>query len=240
MSKFITITVFLATACFISSANLLGQNAIVDISEEALSKMAAPHNLRVVRQQGVTPPLCPAEVPALFKTCEIVGFFKCAGSTIRMDSNLEQTEIPIALCRTSGGTMSLFPTGAPISWTWSIIAAKFVARDGVLTFHATIRTDVNGELNTINAETSASAIFDKRTKMLHVDLKPLTVALPAKGCIVTSFDLSSLYSFAVPVSIMAFEVPLPQGGTRVIQGKVTSISIQYLQQKVRLRANVRF
>lgn len=218
----------------------LASDSVLDLSEATLNKLLT--RLGAFSHTGVAQAKIIATVPGVFETCHFIGFLDCPdmpGGALGLQGN----RIPLAMCRSVGGGISIVPVGEPVIWHWWISDVEFKVVSGSMTVTALVRARIGANKLAATRTGAATVRFDSGTDRLHVDVAPLTVAFPmmlAGETQMLEVDLAKRLSFSIPIEPQQMSLSLPEGGSKSVTGRVTSATPEYLGGKVRVNFNVDF
>lgn len=148
--------------------------------------------------------------------------------------------IALVRCRRVGGGFTLMPAGQAITWEWWITNPTFTVSNGAMSVTATIKTRAGAVTTERTATASAVVRWDGTTNRLGVDIADWRVPLEHDGETVTTIDVARYLEVGIPVPAQVVSVPLPNGSTRTINGRVLSASPQYQSGRVVITLDLGF
>ena len=218
------------------------QEATLDLPEQTLNRMI--DRVGVLSDGGVAQPYSTHEAPELFRECFQIGYLACPGLQM-YDLGLGQERIPLVACRKVGGGVVTVPVGEPVAWQWWITDAHIELSAGAMRFTATVTSNVGDHWDTVTRTVGALVDFDKNTNKLMIKIDPYRVPLQLGGGSSASLDVEPVdvakyFSLAVPIVPQQISVPLPNGSSRNLTGKVVKARPTYSQDNLMVTFDVCF
>jgi hypothetical protein len=215
----------------------LAQDATLEVTEATLNALLG--RLGTPSDSGSYWPPAPKGY-SVFDQCYTIGFLDCAGGT-------RPIRIPLGSCRIKlpldgGSKRVMVATPTPLTWQWWVENARFNLAAGSMTFTATVRSRIGTATSSVSRTVPATMSFVSATNRLRIELGAFSVPLEVAGQSqpVTTVDVARLLGFSLPLQPQAFSVPLPDGGTRALNLRATSISTQYLAGRILVTIDVSF
>lgn len=239
--------------CALLAVPAWAQNSVVELSEQALNKLAG--RLASPSDGGVHNAIVLGGA-AGYQSCEPFGFLNCRrpGPTPAIPpgaptsggspySQVPPDRVQLVRCKTAGGTRIL-ASGPPVAWQWWVTDAHFTVSAGSMSLTATVRTRIGTTWDTTTRTVEAVLEFDPATDQLRI--KPSAFKVPLRYMFqgvqqtITAVDVAGLYGLAVHILPQHVQVPLPDGSTRSLTARAVSISPQYLDGMISVALDLAF
>jgi len=229
MAKLILFILILLLSFLLPEENY-GQNTTVEISGGTLNRII--QKIGVLSDGGVaTVYITPGGLRS--KSCIPVGSIKCPNISRPMPGF--GYSIPIGACTKRDGSLVLGP-GEPVPWQWWITNSRLNVSSGAMTFTATVTTHIGNTWKTITKTVGASVRFDAGDNRLKVDIGDFRVSLGAGGVL----DVAKLFQVMFPIVPQQISVPMPDGTTKIVTGRVANANAEYQTDTLKVNFNVAF
>ena len=139
-----------------------------------------------------------------------------------------------------GGSYVSPGTSQSVPWQWWVTDAHFSLAPGVLTFTATVLSQVGGQNFSKTITVPASIVFDSTSNSLRISIASFVVPIQSGNITVAQVDVANIYGLSVPIAPQTYVVYLPEGGVRSITGRVTGATMAVQSAQVVLNLAVGF
>jgi hypothetical protein len=203
------------------------QDATLDVPQATLNQVL--HAVGTPASSGSFQPTSVMKGVAGIEICdELIGYLDCPAITPPSTRpGGSDRRIPLVRCRRSGGGFVMAPAGDPITWEWWIQNASFAIANGSMSVTATVKTRAGTVTTQTTSTVPASVRWNAANARLEVDVNTWQVPLTHQGDTITTIDVARYLEIAIPVPAQSMNVPLPNGATRTINGRILSASPQY-------------
>lgn len=224
------IAFFISLATATSAA---AQDATLEVTQGTLNQLLRAIGVPSNSGSYVPTRMIERVVPGIEICDELVGFLDCAViSPPSTKPGGSDRRIPLVRCRRPGGGFWIVPGGPAITWEWWVTNASFTIANGSMSVTATVRRRAGTTTTDVTDTRSAVVRWDGTTNRLAVDVSNWTLPLEYDGATITSIDVARYLEIAIPVPVQTMNVPLPNGSTRAINGRIVSANPQYQAGRV--------
>ena len=175
-----------------------------------------------------------------FEVCDAVGVTECPGLPGAGLYPGFGGGVQLVGCKTYGGGITVFPMGEPVLWQWWITKPHFRLKSESMTFTATVRSQVGGDINFTKRTVPASVSFDSTSNRLVINIDGFSVPLTYLGKTATEVDVAKFYSISIPIEPQVFTVPMLDDTTKTVTATAVNVSPEYLEGKIKVNVNVGF
>lgn len=214
-------------------------DASLDVSEATLNRLI--HKIGILSDGGVTQPYNVTRIPGIFEDCVHVGFLGC-GDLPGNIPGFGGNEIPLVICRRRGGGVATLPIGDPVPYQWWITDTALSVDNGSMRFTATVTTQVDGHWETTARTVGAVVRWEPGSSVLRLVIDNFQVPLVAGSVSldVPPVDVSRFFSVSIPIVPQQFNVLLPDGATRTLNGRVQGATYEYTSDNLKVNFDVTF
>jgi hypothetical protein len=229
----------LAIALLCSSTLAGAQQPTVDLTEAFLNRLVRA--MGAMSDAGVAQPHNIATSPD-YEFCVPMGVISCSSPGRPELPGFGSTDIPLLACTRYGGVPSILPVGDPVPWQWWVSGPTITLASNSLKFTATVSTRVGTEWHQETRTVDARIQFDSASQSLKLKIEPFSVEVRSRSSSarlrIPAVDVAELYGIAIGLQPQSFAVPLPNGATRNLNGRITGASATYLPGVARVILNV--
>lgn len=213
------------------------QDAKMEVPQSVINRLLT--RIGTLSDSGVAQPTMAVVLPTLFEFCEPIGFIECPFGP----SGFDQVRIPMARCRKVGGGVAIVPSGDPLAWQWWVLDSKVTLSAGAMTFTATVRYRVGDYWDEVTRTVAAQARYVGAENAVF--LEPASFSVPLRladgsSSGAAAVDVARLFRIKLPIRPQNFNVALPSGSSRSLNGRVASGSAQYSPGKLTMTFDVSF
>ena len=238
MTRLVTVGLFVS---LMTAPPAAAQDASLEVTQGTLNQLLRAVGVPSNYGSYVPTRLIERVVPGIEICDELVGFLDCGAiSPPSTKPGGSDRRIPLVRCRRSGGGFTIVPGGPAITWEWWVMNASFTVSNGSMSVTATVRRRAGATTTDVTDTKSAVVRWDAAVNRLAVDVSNWTLPLEYDGATITTIDVARYLEIAIPVPVQTMNVPLPNGSTRTINGRIVSASPQYQSGRVVLTLDLGF
>jgi len=231
----------LALLIVLTATSAYAEQSTVDITQSLLNTILT--RVGTISKAGVAQPYNASNFGSIFEDCVVVGSLNCPRIEGRIPG-FGSTEIPMVHCRRIGGGTVFLPVGDPVPWQWWVSEPRVTLSANSLKFTAKVTMHIGDEWSSESRTVNANIKYDAGTKALMLDISNFEVYLKVPDSDITlrepPINVAKMYGIGLPIPQQSFSIPLPNGTTRNLVGRVASATASYSPELARVTLNVSF